>query len=625
ESTTIYVTIIPYNAVGSASGCTEESFATETLATVPNCTQLSNPIHNTTDVAVGTDISWNAVAMATGYYLTVGTTSGGNDILDNADVGNVTTYNPPNDLPESTTIYVTIIPYNAVGSASGCTEESFATETLATVPNCTQLSNPIHNTTDVAVGTDISWNAVAMATGYYLTVGTTSGGNDILDNADVGNVTTYNPPNDLPESTTIYVTIIPYNAVGSASGCTEESFATETLATVPNCTQLSNPIHNTTDVAVGTDISWNAVAMATGYYLTVGTTSGGNDILDNADVGNVTTYNPPNDLPESTTIYVTIIPYNAVGSASGCTEESFATILSSTIPECPTVISPSNEMMDVPTNTSISWQALTNVDGYRISMGTSSGQYDIVNAMDVGNITTYQPIDAFPEATDIFLLVEAYNDVGVSNFCEEIQFTTITLATVPECTTLLTPIAGESDVPTTTLLEWNTVEDAEGYYLTVGTSNEGNDILDTVDVGLLTSYQLADELPEGSQIYVSIVPYNSQGEAQGCSSESFTTREELDMETLFGFSPDGDGINDFWEINGIENYPNNTVIIFNRWGDIVFKIDGYDNAGNVFRGEANQLTRIGAGQLPEGTYFFQILIPEEHNLKTTKGFVVLKR
>ena len=37
------------------------------------------------------------------------------------------------------------------------------------------------------------------------------------------------------------------------------------------------------------------------------------------------------------------------------------------------------------------------------------------------------------------------------------------------------------------------------------------------------------------------------------------------------------------------------------------------------------LKGMGAGQLPEGTYFFQINIPSEHNLKTTQGYLVLKR
>lgn len=114
----------------------------------------------------------------------------------------------------------------------------------------------------------------------------------------------------------------------------------------------------------------------------------------------------------------------------------------------------------------------------------------------------------------------------------------------------------------------------------------------------------------------------------GCTSEDsfiITVNPTEKKITKHGFSPDGDGINDTWSINGIEDYPNNTVFIYNRWGDMVFKMNNYDNDSKSFTGEANTLKALGAGQLPEGTYFFKIEIPEQHNLKQTEGFLVLKR
>src|SRR5690606_10777338 len=121
--------------------------------------------------------------------------------------------------------------------------------------------------------------------------------------------------------------------------------------------------------------------------------------------------------------------------------------------------------------------------------------------------------------------------------------------------------------------------------------------------------------------------YNVIGDATGCSEERFTT-ETLTIplaESKYGFSPNGDGINDFWEIVGIENSPNNTVNIYNRWGDLVFTISNYNNSSNVFKGVANRMSKSGAGNLPDGTYFFDIKISGTHNLKKLKGFVVIKR
>ncbi|MDO5979114.1 BspA family leucine-rich repeat surface protein [Flavivirga spongiicola] len=627
ESTRVYVTITPYNAVGDAASCGEESFTTETLATVPNCTTLSSPLNNATDVSVTTDLSWNAIANATGYSINAGTSTGATDILNAEDVGNVTTYDLVSDLPESTTVYVTITPYNAVGDATSCGEESFTTETLATVPNCTTLSSPLNNAADVSVTTDLSWNAIANATGYSINAGTSAGATDLLNNEDVGNVTTYDLVSDLPESTRVYVTITPYNAVGYATGCGEESFTTETLATVPNCTSLTGPSNGETGVAVTTDLSWNAIANATGYSINAGTSTGATDILNAEDVGNVTTYDLVSDLPESTTVYVTITPYNAVGYATSCGEESFTTETLATVPNCTTLSSPLNNATDVSVTTDLSWNAIANATGYSINAGTSAGATDLLNNEDVGNVTTYDLVSDLPESTTVYVTITPYNAIGYATSCGEESFTTETLATVPNCTTLSSPLNNATDVSVTTDLSWNAVANATGYSINAGTSAGATDILNNEDVGNVTTYDLVSDLPESTTVYVSITPYNAVGDATSCSEELFMTEEITEplVESKYGFSPNGDGINDFWEIKGIENSPQNIVNIYNRWGDLVFSISNYNNTTNRFRGEANNLNKLGASTLPNGTYFFDIKISGTHNLKKLKGFLVIKR
>lgn len=724
ENTEIFVSIIPYNAIGDASGCIEESFTTETAATVPICTILSSPLNSASDVSISTDLSWNASADADGYLLTVGTAIGGNDILDNFDVGNILTYDLPTDLPENTEIFVTIIPYNSVGDATGCAEERFTTETVATVPDCTSLSSPLAGATDVSISTDLNWNLVSNADGYRLTVGTISSGNDILDNFDVGNVLNYDLPTDLIENTEIFVTIIPYNSVGDAVGCSEESFTTEIaqpgcsnlitpifdainvpvdtdltwnaaanavrytigigtatglddiLTTtdvgnnttfnppinlpentrifvtifsynavdesivcgddqfttgmanleLPNCTSLSSALINATTVSVSSDLTWDAVSNADGYRLTIGTTTNGNDILDNLDVGNVLTYDLPTDLPFEQQIFVTITPYNTFGDAIGCAEQSFTTVTEPMTPACTNLLTPLNLDIDVPVNVILSWNASADADGYRLTVGTASGLGDVINNQDIGNVTSFNLPDDLPENTEIFVFVLPYNAVGEGDFCEEESFITETLAPdTPPCTTITTPENSSTDVPVATGISWNAIGDIDGYIISIGTTEGGTDILDNFDAGLTTSYDLLEDLPFEQEIFVSVLPYNETGNAQSCEVHSFITVPEPEVESLYGFSPDGDGINEFWVIEGIEQYPDNTVVIYNRWGDMVFQINGYDNNSNVFRGEANQLTGFGAGQLPEGTYFFQLILPEDNNLKQTKGFLVLKR
>ena len=65
------------------------------------------------------------------------------------------------------------------------------------------------------------------------------------------------------------------------------------------------------------------------------------------------------------------------------------------------------------------------------------------------------------------------------------------------------------------------------------------------------------------------------------------------------FTPNGDGLNDFWVIQGIENYPNNIVKVYNRWGHEVFGAQNYQNDwGAIYKDNRDKL--------PPGSYYFVI-------------------
>ena len=88
-------------------------------------------------------------------------------------------------------------------------------------------------------------------------------------------------------------------------------------------------------------------------------------------------------------------------------------------------------------------------------------------------------------------------------------------------------------------------------------------------------------------------------------------------------SPNGDDKHDYLEIENAEFFPNNQVKIMNRWGDIVYEINGYDNDANKFTGVAN---KGGNGELPTGTYYYSIVIVQNDGSETTlKGFFTLRR
>ena len=75
----------------------------------------------------------------------------------------------------------------------------------------------------------------------------------------------------------------------------------------------------------------------------------------------------------------------------------------------------------------------------------------------------------------------------------------------------------------------------------------------------------------------------------------------INFEINNAFSPNGDGVNDYWHINGAQFYGNNKVIIFNRWGDILMQFENYNNIDVVWNG-----TNESGKAVPSGTYYYVI-------------------
>ncbi len=338
----------------------------------PICSALTLPLGGATNVPINTGVTWGYVPGACSYTLSVGTTAGGTDIVDGLDVGETLTHNFAADLPVDTEIFVSVVPNFQSGPATGCSAESFTTTNTATLSECVSLSTPEDGATDVAVDAAITWPHSNGADGYFLSVGTSAGGTDLGNMTDVGNANTYSFSPDLPGGTTVYVTVTPYNDQGSATGCAEVSFTTlEAAPLLPTCATWASPAPGATGVPVSTDLAWTAANEAEGYRLTVGTTSGGTDILNAQDVGDVTTYDLTNDLPEGTAIYVTIVPYNAQGSATGCSEVSFTTETS--LPDCTALSSPTGGAEGVAIDVDFSWNSAIRATGYRLTVGTTAG------------------------------------------------------------------------------------------------------------------------------------------------------------------------------------------------------------------------------------------------------------
>ena len=92
-------------------------------------------------------------------------------------------------------------------------------------------------------------------------------------------------------------------------------------------------------------------------------------------------------------------------------------------------------------------------------------------------------------------------------------------------------------------------------------------------------------------------------------------------------TPNGDGAYDVLTIENIENFPNNSVRIYNRWGVLVFSTRAYNTQGNTFDGTSEGRATVARdNKLPTGTYFY-ILEYEtpEGVMRQHSGYLYLNR
>jgi gliding motility-associated-like protein len=91
-------------------------------------------------------------------------------------------------------------------------------------------------------------------------------------------------------------------------------------------------------------------------------------------------------------------------------------------------------------------------------------------------------------------------------------------------------------------------------------------------------------------------------------------------------TPNGDGYNDFFEIENLEFYPNTKVKFFNRWGLELYSSDDYKNDWD---GRSRNALDAGSDLLPEGTYYYLIVLGGNESSpefgEIYKGFFFIKR
>ncbi len=206
----------------------------------------------------------------------------------------------------------------------------------------------------------------------------------------------------------------------------------------------------------------------------------------------------------------------------------------------------------------------------------------------------------------------------------------------------------------------NTTTSSEGWYVVEGTDSEGCSSKDSLRISIVSFVSaqaaISDSLicpGESVNLYgsggisyvwtgpmsfystnqnttLSSLDYGNSGYyyltvtddngCQGYDSTHLTVDNTIDCIFIPDLvTPDGDNLNDNWQINGLDKFQNAEVEIYNRWGNLIYYSSPYNNdwVGNVNRG-----TTIDGkdGKVPTGTYFYIIRL-NEGDKPPFKGYI----
>lgn len=463
--------------------------------------------------------------------------------------------------------------------------------------SCPIINFPAPGSTGVPVDVTITWPPVSGHNGYSLTLGTTPGGQEILTRRSAGLINSFRPPTGLPENTRIYVTISMFLDDGAFIFCNEEMyFDTEDVTTPPHCTTLSIPENGDTNVNNTAEITWNYAPTATGYIISMGSTPGGSEFLTALDVGNRLGYNPQN-LPPETTVFVRITPYNENGAAGTCTEEQFTTgsgtincgpfrdpITGQSVRYGPELNFPdlvSVCLNELPTRITAN-DAADGYRWYRINQDNSETMISATAEVFLTDLGLYR--------------YEAYNEISQNE-------------TVFECAESRIFRVIASELPTIAAI--NRENNANGADLTIEV--EGNGIYEfALDNGEGT-YQ---ESPFFEDVTMGVHTIFVR-DRNGCGVREKTISLGLPSEAFPRFfTPNGDGINDYWQFKPTPEFPEirlKNIYIFDRFGSLLAQVDplssGWD--GNM-----------NGRPMPATNYWFRA--SDDFNNEIT-GYFALKR
>ncbi|MCB0495573.1 MAG: HYR domain-containing protein [Cyclobacteriaceae bacterium] len=480
---------------------------------------------------------------------------------DNCTISSLTSTHLPGDIFDLGTTTVTYTTTDQAGNTATCSFDITVTDQTAPVfSNC--LSNFSASSDDSGCSAAVSWTEPTAT-----------------DNCTLSNVTSTHLPGDTFDLGTTIVTYTATDEAGNSATCSFDITVTDdTAPTFSNCPE---------DITVYVDSECSKAASWTEPTAT-----------DNCTLESLESTNKPGDVFEIGTTNVVYTAKDIFGNSSAC---NFNIIVKDTISpvfESCTINPVISEFNPYTQSAQVTWTTPTATD--------NCGLVTITSNKTSG--------DSFPPGLSQ-IVITATDSYGNSSICStdiEIEGNQLPRG---ETTVKTTAYSGEE---TEVCLQLTDPDDDDLLITSIRETNVNGAITYDGSLNNLCLYYTSEKEYSGTDSFTVTVCDNAT--IQACIDIEVTIEVSPDLRLTFykAFTPNNDNINDVWFIENIDNYPNNHVTIFDRWGGIVFNVSGYNNEDIVWDGRS---LNSGQNLAPAGTYFYKIDLGNGQSIK--QGFVEL--
>ncbi len=366
-----------------------DDFSIIDLINPPGCTTIVSPVDMAVDVVEDNFLTWNASIATTGYKIYLGTDNPPTNVEDGLDVGAAVTYSFTG-LSYGTTYYWQVVPYNANGDATGCPVNSFTTRndpTVTVFPYNESFSSAQLPTNWINASNDShDWMLAASQT-YTCDAEHTGNNGYALIFDDAAN----------SDSAFVQTTIFDISGMTAPEMAFFYWIGVQSQDTQPQSTLYidvySNGVWNNNVASYTYSGQWAVASIDLTPYIS-------NDVK---------------------------FMIRGIGSTSFYSDiaiDDFIVYDATTPPGCSVAVNPLDNQGEVLESGSLNWGETMGATGYYLNLGSDNPPTNVVDYVDLGNVTTYTFMNLNRETT-YYWTITPYNANGAATGCPVWQFQTI--------------------------------------------------------------------------------------------------------------------------------------------------------------------------------------------------------